>query len=245
MILGEFALGAACLLRGFALLPRRGLRRYVLIPLMLNALLFGLALAWAGAGLEKWQRRLIALLPHWLDWLVPLLWVAFAAVALLALFYGFALLANAVGAPFNAFLSARAEELLTGRRPDSGRGLWTEIAVSLSDEFRRLIYILWWTLLVGLLGLLLVFVPLLGAAVPLLWFLFTAWMLALQYSDYPLSNRGVAFAAQRGLLRQKRARLLGFGMAAAVCTLLPIINLLAMPAAVIGATLLWLPSSGE
>ena len=47
----------------------------------------------------------------------------------------------------------------------------------------------------------------------LLWFAFTAWILAIQYSDYPLSNHRVGFTVQRPLLKQQRARLFGFGTA--------------------------------
>jgi CysZ protein len=94
-------------------------------------------------------------------------------------------------------------------------------------------------LLIGGLGLLLLLVPLFNILTPLLWFAFTAWMLAIQYSDYPLSNRGVDFRAQRLLLKQQRSCLLGFGSATAFCSLIPVVNFIIMPVAVAGATLLW------
>jgi CysZ protein len=147
--------------------------------------------------------------------------------------------ANLIGAPFNSFLSARIEALVTGRRPESGRSLARDIAISLRDELRRILYILWRTLLIAVLGLLLLFVPLFNVLTPALWFVFVTWMLAVQYSDYPLSNHGVDFNAQRPLLKQRRSRLLGFGAATAFCSLIPVVNFIIMPAAVAGATLLW------
>ncbi|HET7922917.1 MAG TPA: sulfate transporter CysZ [Gammaproteobacteria bacterium] len=245
-MLSEFTAGVRDLFRGFALLKLPGLRRYVLAPLLINLILFAAALFWSVRRFSHWLDGLTAQLPHWLAWLTLLLWPVFAAALCLVVFYSFTLVANLLGAPFNSVLSARIETHFTGRRPDSGRGLWQDIVISLRDELRRLLYILWRTLLVGVLGLLLLFVPVANYAVPVLWFLFTAWMLAAQYSDYPLANRGLDFAVQRGLLRGRRARLLGFGCAATLCTLIPVVNFVVMPAAVAGATLLWLPpTAGE
>ncbi len=235
----EFAAGAHCLLRGFGFLTRPGVRRHVIIPLLINVVVFACALAMAAHRFWSWLHRWTASLPGWLAWLAPLLWLVFALVAALALFYTFTLVANLIAAPFNSFLSARVEALLTGRRPESGRSLWQETAVAVRDELRRILYILWRAILIGLLGLLLLFVPLFDMLTPLLWFAFTAWMLATQYFDYPLSNHRVDFAAQRPLLKQQRARLFGFGTAAALCTLIPLVNFIIMPAAVAGATLLW------
>ncbi|MGH8370591.1 MAG: sulfate transporter CysZ, partial [Gammaproteobacteria bacterium] len=240
-MLSEFMFGARSLFRGFSLLMLPGVRRYVLIPLVINTILFAGALIWSARRFGHWLDSLSVSLPHWLAWLTLLLWPLFAASIAILLFYSFTLVANLLGAPFNSFLSAHIETRLAGRAPDSGRSVWQEIVTSLRDEIRRLIYILWRTLLVGVLTVMLLFVPVANIAVPALWFLFTAWMLATQYSDYPLANRGLDFSAQRGLLHKRRARLLGFGSAATLCTLIPVVNFVVMPAAVAGATLVWLP----
>lgn len=238
-MLEEFTHGAGCLFRGFGFLLRPGIKRHVFIPLLINTLLFGCAIAYAADHFAIWLQHLTAGLPTWLSWLASLLWLIFALAALVVLFYTFTLVANLIGAPFNSFLSARVEALVVGVKPDSGRSLVGDIITSFRDELRRILYILWRALLIGILGLLLFFIPLFNILTPLLWLLFTAWMLALQYSDYPLSNHGVDFTAQRPLLKQQRNRLFGFGAATAVCTLIPIVNFIIMPAAVAGATLLW------
>ena len=226
--------------RGFGCLLRSEVRRYVIIPLLLNTLLFAGAIGLAGRFLEIWLQHLTAMLPRWLEWLSYLLWPVFGLAAALGLFYGFSLIANIVGSPFNAFLSARVEFLASDRQPESGRGLIQDIYIAVHDEFRRILYILWRTLLIGSLGLLLLFLPVINIFAAFLWFAFTAWMLAMQYSDYPLSNHGVEFRAQTPLLKLHRSRLFGFGCATALCTLIPVINFIVMPAAVAGATLLWM-----
>jgi CysZ protein len=242
-MLEEFIHGAGCLFRGFGFLLSPGIKRHVIVPLLINILLFSCAIAYAAGHFDIWLQHLTAELPAWLSWLASLLWLLFILAALVVLFYTFTLVANLVGAPFNSFLSARVQTLVTGEKPDSGRSLAGDIVISLRDELRRILYILWRALLIGILGLLLFFIPLFNILTPLLWLLFTAWMLAIQYSDYPLSNHGVDFAAQRPLLKQQRNRLFGFGIATALCTLIPIVNFIVMPAAVVGATLLWIEAN--
>lgn len=235
----EFAHGARCLFQGFTWLTRPGVRPYVILPLIINLLLFAAAIALGAHYFGAWLHHWIGGLPHWLAWLSVLLWVVFALAAAVVLFYAFTLLANLIGAPFDIFLSMQVEAMLTGRSPKTGRSLTKDIAVGLRGQIQRLLYISWRLILIAILGLVLLFVPLFGTLTPLLWFLFTAWTLAIVYSDFPLSNRGVTFAEQRGLFRQKRARLFGFGAAAALCTMVPVVNFIIMPAAVAGATLMW------
>ncbi len=239
-MLHELVHGAGCLFRGFGFLLRPGIKRHVIVPLLINVVLFACGITWAANYFSTWLQHLTTMLPGWLSWLPFLLWPIFALAIALVLFFTFTLVANLIGAPFNSVLAARVETLAGGGKPDSGRSLFKDIAISLRDELRRMLYILWRALLIGALGLLLLFIPLFNILTPFLWFVFTAWMLAVQYSDYPLSNHGVVFATQRPLLTRQRVRLLGFGGATALCTLIPLVNFIIMPAAVAGATLLWM-----
>ena len=72
-----------------------------------------------------------------------------------------------------------------------------------------------------------------------LWFLLGAWMLALQYIDYPLDNHGRSFAEVKRALRAHRPASLGFGAAVALATSLPLVNFIVIPAAMRGAVVFW------
>lgn len=241
--MGTILRGAHCLLEGFGLLKRSGIRPFVLMPLAINIVLFAGLIGWAASGFGALVDGLLPELPAWLTWLAWLLWLLFALLTLLVLFYGFALLANLVGAPFNGLLAARVEAQLTGADPAqqaaTGRGLLGEAIDALGSEIRKLGYFAAWTLLIAALSLALLFIPVLNMLIPVLWFLFGSWIMALEYSDYPLGNRGLSFAAQRELVRAHRAAALGFGAATSLATLIPLVNFVAMPAAVAGATVLW------
>jgi CysZ protein len=83
-------------------------------------------------------------------------------------------------------------------------------------------------------------IPGLNVLAPIIWLLFTSWMMSLEYIAYPMENHNVFFAMTRKRLKSKRSLSLGFGLAVMFCSMVPLINFLIMPAAVSGATALWL-----
>ena len=224
--------GAAYLLRGFAMLPRRGLRRYVLVPLGINSALLILAVYAATSVFSGFMERT---LPGWLSWLEWLLWPLFALTFLVIVFFTFSMVANLVAAPFHSLLAAEVERMASGRAPQTSHSLVTEAGRTLCSEVQKLAY----TLLRGGPLLLLMLVPGLGLLVTPLWLIFSAWMQSLQYADYPMGNHGMSFVDQRRVHARRRLLSLGFGGAVTAAMLVPVVNLLVMPAAVAGATLMW------
>ena len=213
----------------------RGLRRYVAVPLLLNLVIFvGLAYV-AGIYFDEFMDTWLPS-QSWLEFLRWLLWILFAAVYALALFYGFTLLANLIAAPFNAMLAAKVEEKLTGRRPaESDESLLKAIAPAVAGEIGKIAYFATRALPL----LLLFFVPGLNILVSVGWVLFGFWFLAIEYADYPMGNHGLRPREQRQQLRNRRFKSLLFGAGVTVMMLIPILQFAAMPAAVAGATRLW------
>ena len=228
--------GGVFMLEGLRLIMRPGLRRFVIIPLLINIGVFAGAIWY---GLSQFQDVLGWMeqqLPSWLHWLDWLLWPIFVLALLIIVFYSFTLVANFIASPFNGLLAEKAEAILTGRSVDEPidyAKLIKELPAILSDEVKKILYALVWTIPFLILALM---VPLIG---PLIWFLFTAWMLAVQYSDFPMGNHGLLFRDQRARLRQRRFTALSFGSAAAGLTMIPVLNFVVMPAAVAGATVMW------
>lgn len=235
-MIADFARGAGYALQGFRLVRRPGVTRYALLPLLINILIFGSGI-WFGAA--AFQDFLQWMLPDWLDvWVVrALLWLIFAIGAALVSFYAFTLLANLVAAPFNGLLADRVERDLRGGRGEEGiqRGLIADASASIGAEIRKLIYLAAWSLPL----LLLFLIPGINLAAPFLWLAFGAWMLALEYADCPLGNHGVTFREARGLIARRRGVALGFGTVIMGLTVVPGLNLIAMPVAVCGATALY------
>lgn len=220
--------------KGLALITRSPYRAWATAPLIINAFLFSALAA-----------VLFTYLAGWLDAIVPrdgwaahvrwLVWPLAAATAALVGLVVATLLGNLVAAPFNEQLAARI-------RADARSGAFGPAAVTRSatraatDELRKAGYFAARSLVVMPLFV----IPGLNLAAPLAWFVLTSWFLALEYLDYPLALTGAGFAEQRRQLRRNRLIALGFGAGVAAMLLVPVINLAAIPAAVAGATQLWL-----
>lgn len=249
-MLKSFVAGARYPVRGLGWLTKPGLRRYVALPLIINTLLFGGLIYWGLGAFDglatDLNTYLAGWLPDWLDWLATalywLLWPLFVVTVLVVVFYTFTLVANIIGGPFNGMLAEQVENLVhpAHNRPPA-RPLWQEIAITPVAELKKLVYFIGWALPL----LVLFFIPLVNLAAPLLWLAFSAWMLALQYADYPMANHRIDFKDQRRQLAKKRGLVLGFGAMVLLLTLIPVLNFVSMPAAVIGATLLWVERFGE
>jgi CysZ protein len=227
--------GAGYLLQGIRLIARPGLRRFVVIPLAVNVLIFSAAIAVGVRLFEQLLATLDARLPSWLGWLDWILWPLFVLVLLVVVFNLFAVVANLIASPFNSLLAEKVERLLTGRPLDQGSTLGSVIAESvptLIDEIRKILY----AIVLAIPFLLLLFVPVVGQ---FLWLLYVAWILAVQYSDYPMGNHGMKFREMRRRLGRQRAMSLGFGASAAILSMVPLVNFILMPSAVAGATAMW------
>jgi CysZ protein len=226
--------GAIYFLRGARLIFAPGIRPYVVVPLLVNVVLFS-AIIYFGTG--QFQELLDWLLPDWLDWLRFLLLPLFFLIALIIVFFTFSLLGNLIAAPFNGLLAEAVECHITGV-PIPGGGfkkMLLELGRTMFSELRKLGYIAMW----GIPALALFVIPVLNLAAPFIWMLFGAWMLAISFVDYPMGNHGLSFPEQRRQLGQRRYLALGFGAAVMVAIAIPLVNFLVIPAAVAGATILW------
>ena len=241
-MLGKPLIGAAGLLQGLALLTIPGLRRFVVMPLLINVLLFIGSIYVLAAQFSTLVNKWLSYLPEWLMWLEWLLWPLFALGALLVVFYTFSILANIIASPFNSLLAEAVEKHLTGQPLPSGGSFMQaikEAPKAILDELRKLGYMALLAIPVLILSLISILIPIFAPVIPLLWMIFSAWMLALEYGDYPMGNNQMRFGEQRAKLRQNKLLSLGFGGATLFATMIPLVNFLVMPAAVAGATKLW------
>lgn len=225
-------------IEGWRLISRPGIKRYVVLPLLVNVLLMGSSFWWLFSRLDHWIPQLMSYIPSWLQWLSYLLWPLAVFSILLVFSYLFSTLTNLIAAPFCGLLAEKLEVILTGRTlaGDGTIGIVKDLPRILLRELRKLMYYLPRAFVL----LLLYFVPGIGQTVaPVLWFLFTAWMLAIQYCDYPFDNHKVSFNDMRRALRQHKFDNLQFGGLVSLFTMIPILNLVILPVAVCGATAMW------
>lgn len=223
--------GAADCIAGFKLILNPGLRRYVIGPLVINIALFGTVIYFAFHKVDSWITHL---LPNWLSFLQFILMPLFAIMVFLIVFYTFTLLANLISAPFNSLLAASVEKKLSGGviEDTNAEAFWKIMVRSVGAELTKILYQIKWFIPL----IILTFIPVVNVVAPFAWFTFAAWSYALEYTDYPLGNRGQLFSEVREYNRNNRLRALGFGSIVFVMTSIPFINFIAMPVAVCGAT---------
>ncbi|MDN3393350.1 MULTISPECIES: sulfate transporter CysZ [unclassified Pseudoalteromonas] len=220
---------------GFKLISQKGLKRFVLIPLLINILLFISSMFLLIIKFEEWITALINWLPDILSWLEWLIWPTAIFVTLFSYGMLFTVITNFIAAPFNALLSEKVELYLTGQKinDDGFAELVKDIPRMLAREWTKLCYYL--PRAIGFFILLWV-LPVIGQ---ILWVLFTCWMYAVQYEDYAFDNHKIDFKQMKDDLKSKQGLSYGFGFAVMLLTAIPFINLIVMPVAVCGATRLW------
>jgi len=236
--------GALYLFKGFQLIKQPNIRPYVIIPVLINTLVFAILgffmFGWFGGFIDQ----LMTGLPDWLQWLDWLIWLMLAAASLVLLYFSFTILANFISAPFNGILAEAVEEHITGKKliDDSPwHSVITQAPAAIKEEFRKLFY----SLTRSLPFLIFLFIPGINFIASALWLIFGAWMMAIQYADYPLSNHQIEFKQQRERLKQKRLLVLGFGGAVLAGTMIPFVNFIILPCAVAGATVMYLEQFRE
>ncbi len=238
-MISQILKGISHVRNGFRLITLRGVKRYVVIPVLINFILFTAAIWY---GYVQFDTLLEQFLPTWLEWLEFLIWPLFIIACLLVVFFAFTIVANVFGAPFNGVLSEKIEQQISNEKispsDDRNQGylvLLRGARIGISNEIRKLFYIA-----IRAIPLLLLFIiPGINIFAPFIWFLFGAWMFAIEYLDYPMGNRNMTFKQQLALIKQNRFVCLGMGMGIMLMTIIPGLNFFAMPVGVAAATSLW------
>ena len=234
----SFLQGISFAFNGFSLVAQKGIRPFVVVPLLINIVVFSLGIWFAKSQFDNLMDQMLGWLPSWLSWLEYLLWPLFAAVIFIAVYYTFTIVANLLAAPFNSLLAERVEKKLNGEDTPEFKGykaLAGTIAKSLGSETKKLFYMLKWLPILLILSV----IPGVNFMAPFAWGAYGAWMLSLQYSDYAMANHELFFKDEIDLLRKNRAVSLGFGGALTIMMMIPILNFFVMPVGVAGGTKLW------
>ncbi|WP_019626831.1 sulfate transporter CysZ [Thioalkalivibrio sp. ALJT] len=215
--------------RGLSRVFDPALRGLVIIPLLINsAVVIGLATA-AAFGFE-------ALLATWLpggwDWLAWLLWPLFALALLVAFSVSAVALAAIIASPFAGPLAYRTACHLGYPPQRPARSFLAETGHAGITALRKTGYYA----LLFIPVLLITAIPGLNLLAGIAWFIFGSWVLAVEFQEPPLANDGPDFATVLAALRHRRLETLAFGAGTTLLAMVPLLNLLLVPAAVIGAT---------
>jgi len=214
------------LIKGLKLVTHPTLRSFIIIPILINIVLYSVVLA---LGYYYVDELITQAIPNWLHWLSWILWPLFFISFFVLSFFSFTVLANLIASPFYGLLAARTQAIISGE----AQTVEQPVSQVLIAESKRLLYII--TRMLPL--LVLFFIPVINVLASFVLAVFGAWCLAMEYMAYPLENEGLLFAEQKELLKSTRLGVLSFGGVTMLGLTLPVLNIIIAPAAVIGATL--------
>jgi CysZ protein len=230
------------MLEGLQILWRRDIRWLVIIPLLINMVLFASATGFAANWLQNWITTITTSVPDWLQWLAWIIWFLFAILALAIYAFTFTILANLIGSPFYGVIAQRVIAAEVGDNQSNvsnESGLLSGAWNSLARELQLIGYFLPRTVVVGIVTLLLSVIPALNLLAPILAASWAAWCLCLQYLDYAADSENTTFADLRNKVSASRLSSMGFGFTAMIASAVPLLNLLMLPASVVAGSLLW------
>lgn len=221
--------------RGTRLVYQKGLRRYIFLPILVNIIVYAAMFSFVITRFSGWIDHWMTLVPAWLDWLSWLIWPLFVVSLIVIVFFTFTLITSFIAAPFYGFLAAKVEIQETGRIPLDDRGLTKTALDALGRELVKLAYIAPRALALFIIS----WIPGLNLFAPILWGLFSAWVMAITYLDYPMDNNKVSFKDMRQRLSRRWWQSLSYGGLVTLVTWIPLANLFLIPGAVAGAVLMW------
>lgn len=224
---GDFFAGSRIIVNTPKLWP------FVWIPVLINVVVY---VAVFGTGIyffNDWVEFFIPSGEVWyMEMLQKLAWVVFTITLLLVMFLTFFSLVNLIASPFNEMLSAKYEELKTGRRVEGNTNFLTIIR----QELKRILLYIIALVVLGIITSLISFIPVINLIIPVLWAFFAGVVLSFEFLSYALDRRNSGFEEKLGYIRKHLARCEGFGITVSLALLVPLLNITVIPCAVIGAT---------
>lgn len=242
-MMNDFSNGAAYLFKGFELLKQSRILPFVIAPVLINILVFYFGLSYLYDSFAQWLNGFLDRIPEWLSFIKWLLWPLFAIMILLLIAYGFTFVANLIGSPFYGLLAEQTEIVIAGKAAETSFGLLAILALipsAVMREIQKLLQYFFWLIPLVILSLVSFIITPLATLMPFIWFVFGAWMLTTQYVDYSYDNHQISFKALKKDLKNDRKTALGFGAAATLTSMVPLLNIIAIPAAVCGGKLFYI-----
>lgn len=140
-----------------------------------------------------------------------------------------------IGGPFYERIAETAEARLGLDPATDGAGWWRLLRRGITDAIKLVLVAVAGGLVLFVGG----FVPIVGQiVVPVLAVLFGAWVISLEMTGMVFQRRGAGLRERHRVLRRHRRAVLGFGVPTYLLCLVPVAQLVVIPSAVVGGTLL-------
>jgi len=230
-VLIEFVRGFCAPYRSLKLLRRREIWPYFLGPVLISSCLLIVGLIYFVSQIDS---LLGTYLLDWAGCFASIIWWILAIAMSSVLFVLITLVAIPVASPFNDSLCSAI--LSTGGKNSSKSSStfsWIRLFPAvIYNEFRKIRYIA----LLSLPLMVLTITPVINGLSPFTWFVFSLWVLAFEYLDYPLSYKCARSPQTLKIMRENRSFSFGFGLGMFFISIVPVLNIFALPTGVLAAS---------
>jgi CysZ protein len=232
--------GAGYLGRGLrTYLGTDGIRLLGILPVLIVGAVFWVVLVLLAVFVDELARLLTPFADTWSESgrlaVRALVGLAVIGLYLALIVVTFATLATLVGQPFYERISDRLEARLGDPPPGIDASWWRTLPRATLESLGLLTLTLLCAVPVFLLGVL----PVIGQTVaPVVGAIVSGFFLAIELLAIPLQRRGLNLRQRLRWVWRHRHVTVGFGVASFLLFLVPLMNVVAMPAAVVGGTLL-------
>ena len=225
--------GAASFFFGLRLLLVRAELRAVLWRMLILQVVIGILVGAGAWWLLDWL--VVTYVPQADAWYWQVLaWIARLFVSLLAFtvsIVAFVAIGTVAASPWLEMLCARVECLEGHEVKVSAEPWWRTVLTSLWNILMPLLQFLPWALL----ALVLLLIPVIGTvAASLIWGYAGIRLLSFEFMDAPASRRGWKWSDRKRDFQNNKWFYFGFSGLASLLFVIPVLNLLVLPAAVIG-----------
>ena len=219
--------------------------QYILIPFLINAIVFSGAVY---LGLDFFGSTVVEYIPQGEAWywsvLYWFLWVVAVLLTAVLVFFSFTVVGNLLASPFNDLLSERTEEVLSNRVNNEtfslGRFFRDALQTILMEAKKMWVFVV---IMVFILPLNLL--PGVGNSIyTLLAVGLTLFFLCFEYLGFVLVRKHQFFREQKNYIFTRKFLMFGFSCGVMALLAIPFFQLFCIPLAVIGATRLWCEEEG-
>ncbi|MDQ6974763.1 MAG: EI24 domain-containing protein [Mariprofundaceae bacterium] len=175
--------------------------------------------AWLPDG-EVWYWVILS----WVIWGITIIFTIFIGII------GLTALASAAVAPWLDNLAVRTEHMYGIARPENSAPWWKQCVTALIHSIRPSYILLIW----GIAALIISIIPILGPiAAAIIWTYASIHFLCFELMDTTATRQGWNFTQRKTQLKARPFFWLGFGGLAMLLMLIPLMNILVIPAAVV------------
>jgi len=247
-MMGQFTAGLGYPLKAFRFMREHSLWGMATAAIVVNVVLLAAVMVFSFSMIIPWMQGSAAGMVAWagasgfwlglVNVLTWLLWVLVVPATVGLSFVVLVLVGQAVASPFLDTLSEEVESLVLGipTTPMTGKRMVQDVAVAVGDLIGGLV------LLVGVNVPIFVFslIPGVGTAIgPVLSFGFTALLLAHEFMGLSMARKLVSYRNRWKAVWENRWSALGLGTSTGILLLVPVVNLVLLPLAAVGGTLLY------